>query len=263
MVQDALTLTKKQLDWLCERIPDSPRSPLGGRPPTKKRNVIRGIFWMLDNGAKWKDLPRKFGSKSAVHRHFQNWVRDGVFENIMCDAGRIVEDRGAYRLYECFIDGTFVKAKGGGDGIGCTKAGKGVKIMVLVDARGLPVSIDTTSASPHECTLVQQLFDFMLTQETPQRVIGDRAYDSDKLDTELAEEGIEMIAPHRRNRRPENVTQDGRALRRYTRRWTVERTIAWIQNYRRLCIRWEKTTVMFQGYLHFGCTMLLLKEVLG
>jgi len=218
---------------------------------------------MLDNGAKWKDLPRRFGTKSTVHRWFQTWVRDGVFENIMRDAGRCVEERDGFKLYECFIDGTFAKARGGGDGIGCTKVGKGVKIMVLVDARGLPVAIDTASAGSHESKLVQRLFEFMLTAQTPERVIGDKAYDSHDLAEQLANQGIELIAPHRRNRRPENVTQDGRSLRRYKRRWTVERTIAWIQHFRRLCIRWEKSTQLFGGFLHLGCTMLLLKGVLG
>lgn len=258
-----LKLTEAQLDWLIDRMPDAPANPKGGRPPTDKRKAIRGIFWMLDNGAKWKDLPREFGSKSAVHRWFTLWVKDGVFENIMRDAGQLVEERGGYRLYECYIDATFCKARGGGDGIGCTKAGKGVKIMVLVDARGLPVAVTTGSASPHESTLVQGLFDFMLTVEAPQRIIGDKAYDSDKLDEDMDDEGIEMIAPHRSNRRPENVTQDGRPLRRYKRRWTVERTISWIQNFRRLCIRYEKSTVMFQGFLHFSCAILLIREVLG
>jgi transposase len=259
----AMTLTDEQLDWICDRVPDAPRSPLGGRPPTDKRKAVAGIFWILDNGAKWKDLPRAFGSKSAVHRCFKRWVEAGVFEAIMRDAGRLVEERGEYRLYECFIDGTFSKARGGGDGIGCTKAGKGVKIMVLVDARGLPVAVDTCSASPHESRLVQQLFDWMLTEETPERVIGDKAFDSDELDEELAADGIELIAPHRRSRRPENVTQDGRPLRRYRRRFTVERTIAWFQHFRRLCIRWEKSTMLFQGYLHFACSIMLLREVLG
>lgn len=218
---------------------------------------------MLDNSAKWKDLPRRFGSKSTVHRWFKKWVSDGVFEAILRDAGQCVEERDGFRLYECFIDGTFSKARGGGDGIGCTKAGKGVKIMVLVDARGLPVAVDTSSATPHESKLVQGLFDFMLTSVTPDRVVGDKAYDSDALDDMLAAQGTDLIAPHRSSRRPENKTQDGRFLRRYKRRWTVERTISWFQNYRRLCIRWEKSTKLFQGFLHLSCALLLLREVLG
>jgi transposase len=258
-----LTLTDEQLNWLLERIPDPPISPKGGRPPADKRKVVQGIFWMLDNGAKWKDLPRRFGSKSTVHRWFQKWVRDGIFENILRDAGRCVEEHDGYRLYECFIDATFSKARGGGDGIGCTRVGKGVKIMVLVDAHGLPVAVDTTSATPHESRLVQRLFDFMLSAEPPKRIIGDKAYDSDRLDEELAEQGIELIAPHRRRRKPENITQDGRPLRRYVRRWTVERSIAWIQHFRRLCIRWEKSTKLFRGFLHLACAVLLLRQVLG
>ncbi|MFO0837455.1 MAG: transposase [Phycisphaerae bacterium] len=67
--------------------------------------------------AKWKDLPREFGAKSAVHRYFQRWVRDGIFERILRQAGRAVaEERDGFKLYECFIDGTFAKARGGGDG---------------------------------------------------------------------------------------------------------------------------------------------------
>lgn len=256
-----LTLTNEQLDWVCARIPDPPRSPLGGRPVVDKRRVVAGIFWILDNGAKWKDLPGEFGSKSTVHRWFKIWVQTGVFETILEAAARFVEKRGEYRLYECFIDGTFSKAKAGGDGIGCTKTGKGVKIMILVDARGLPVAVDTAPANHHETKLVQRLFGFMLPRKSPQRVVGDKAYDSDALDAALQEQGIEMIAPHRANRR--RRTQDGRALRRMARRWTVERTIGWLQNFRRLCIRWEKSALLFQGFLHFSCTLLLLRQVLG
>lgn len=258
-----LTFTDEQLDWIAERIPDARVGPKGGRPAADKRRTLRGIFWVLDNGARWKDLPPAFGSKSTVHRWFARWVADGVFERLLQSAGRLVETRGGYRLYERFIDATFSKARGGGDGVGVTRVGKGVKIMVLVDARGLPLSVETLPANPHESRLVQHLFDFMLTDQMPERVIGDKAYDSDALDAELAKKGVELIAPHRRNRRPDKITQDGRALRRYKRRWTVERTIAWIQNFRRLCIRWERSTMLYQGFLHLGCTFLLLRMVLG
>ena len=182
---------------------------------------------------------------------------------VMRKAGHCVEKRGGYRLYECFIDATFSKAEGGGEGIGCTKAGKGVKIMVLIDAKGLPVSVDTAPANRAESHCIQQLFPFMLTETSPVRIIGDKAYDSDPLDESMTEKGIEMIAPHRSNRKPENKTPDGRPLRRSKRRWKVERTIAWLQHYRRLCIRWEKSTKLFQAFLHFSCTLLLLRQVLG
>jgi transposase len=51
-------------------LPDAPVSPKGGRPAMDKRRALRGIFWILDNGAEWKDLPEYFGSKSPVHRYF-------------------------------------------------------------------------------------------------------------------------------------------------------------------------------------------------
>jgi transposase len=98
----------------------------------------------------------------------------------------------------------------------------------------------------------------MLPVETQERIVGNKAYDSDALDAELAERGVEMIAPHRSNRLPQNKTQDGRPLRRYKRRWTVERSIAWFQDFRRLCIRWEKSTHLYRAFLQLACTLLLL-----
>lgn len=181
----------------------------------------------------------------------------------MRDAGELVEERDGFRLYECFMDAMFSKARGGRDGVGITRAGKGARIVVLVEARGLPISVTTGSASPHESKFVQGVFEFILSRDTPQRIIGDKAHDSDERDEELDDECIKMIMSHRSNRKPENSAQEGRPLRRYKRRWTVERTNSWFQNVRRLCIRYEKSTLLFQGFLHPGCSIILLKQVLG
>src|SRR5688572_17729072 len=98
--------------------------------------------------------------------------------------------------------------------------------MLLVDGTGLPLSIDVDSASPAEVTLIEPLLDQAVTPYVPNRLIYDRAADSDPLRQRLAERGIELIRPHRQGRvRP--VTQDGRPLRRYRKRWIVERTISW------------------------------------
>ena len=135
--------------------------------------------------------------------------------------------------------------------------------MGLTDAGGLPVAIGATSASPHEVTLVDDTLDACFMQQLPERLIGDKAYDSDKLDERLAQErNIEMIAPHRSNRRKQ-PTQDGRALRRYKRRWKVERLFAWLQNFRRLVVRYERHLENFLGMIQLGCIVILLRRVLG
>src|SRR5829696_1257739 len=126
----------------------------------------------------------------------------------------------------------------GGAGVGKTKRGKGTKLMAVADGAGLPLALYATSASPHEVRLVGTTIEHRLIAEKPEKLIGDKAYDSDPLDEELATLGIELIAPHKRNRK-KLKTQDGRKLRRYKRRWKVERFFAWIQNYRRIVVRYE------------------------
>ena len=85
--------------------------------------------------------------------------------------------------------------------MGKTERGKGTKLMVLADGSGLPPAVCAASASPHEVTLVAATLEASFLEERPEKLIGDRAYDSDPLDEALAEEGIEMIAPHRKNKR--------------------------------------------------------------
>ena len=164
--------------------------------------------------------------------------------------------RGFYRWNLC-------SGKKRGDGVGKTKKGKGTKIMGLTDSFGFPIAIDATSASPHEVTLVDDTLDACFLENIPEKVIGDRAYDSDKLDKRLAEErGVEMIAPHKGNRRKAK-TQDGRTLRRYRKRWKVERLFAWLQNFRRLVVRYEYHLKNFLAMIQLGCIVILLRRVLG
>jgi transposase len=91
-----------------------------------------------------------------------------------------------------------------------------------------------------------------------ERLIGDRAYDSDPLEAELAEKGIELIAPHRHNRKKAK-TQDGRKLRRYKRRWKIERLFAWLGNFRRLVVRYERREENYLGFVKLGCLVILLR----
>ena len=131
--------------------------------------------------------------------------------------------------------------------------------MAIADASGLPVAAHVESASPHEVKLVEATIERSFIVETPDRLIGDKAYDSDGLDNDLKEHrGIEMIAPHRENRKKPR-TQDGRKLRRYKRRWKIERLFAWLQNFRRIVVRYEYHAENFLGMVQLGCTIILLR----
>jgi len=134
----------------------------------------------------------------------------------------------------------------------------------MADGAGLPLAICViwaASAAPHEFTLVAPTLDSRFVTDLPQRLIGDRAHDADGLDAALAHLGIEMIAPHRRGRkRPK--TQDGRLLRRYRRRRKIERLFAWLGNFRRLVVRYERYALNYLGFVHVGCILILLRHSL-
>ena len=133
--------------------------------------------------------------------------------------------------------------------------------MALADFHGLPLAIHLESAAPHEVTLVEPTLEQRLVTQPPQRLIGDKAYDSDKLDAQLNEQGIEMLAPHKSNRK-KPATQDGRPLRRYRRRWKIwkiERLWAWLQNFRRILVRQDYLAENYLGFVHLGCIKILLR----
>jgi transposase len=129
----------------------------------------------------------------------------------------------------------------------------------VADRFGLPLALCAASASPHESRLVAPTLDSRFVADVPRRLIGDRAYDADPLDVDLAELGVEMIAPHRRNRKKPK-TQDGRPLRRYKRRWKIERLFAWLGNFRRLVVRYERYALNYLGFVQLGCTLILLRQ---
>jgi transposase len=163
----------------------------------------------------------------------------------------------------------FRSGKKRGCGVGKTKRGKGTKWMVVVDGRGLPLGNYLHSASPAEVKLAETTLATIRVgrshhsgrpRQKPMRVIADKAYDSDPLRKRLRQRGIELICPHKRNRvRP--ATQDGRALRRYQRRWIVERTNAWLGNFRRLVVRYDRSLTIYGAFFHIACLMIVLRRV--
>lgn len=131
--------------------------------------------------------------------------------------------------------------------------------MAVADRHGLPVACGIASGERNEVTLVHETVDGRFVDELPERLIGDRAYDSDKLDRELAELGVDMIAPNLCTRAVQS--QDRRKLKRYCRRWLVERLFAWLMRSRRLVTRYEVKAANFLGFLKLACARLLWRRL--
>lgn len=134
--------------------------------------------------------------------------------------------------------------------------------MAMADSHGLPLAVSIASGSSHEVTLVDQTLEGRFVRELPEVCIGDKAYDSIRLEEELRSKGVELIAPERARsvtRPTKGRSQDGRALRRYKRRWKVERLFAWLFASRKLVTRYERKPLNFLAFVHLACLRIYLK----
>ena len=138
-----------------------------------------------------------------------------------------------------------------------------MKVELVVDRTGVPVGLATDAANVPETVLVVVAVgdipaSVLVPDDTP--VVADRAYDSDPLRADLAARGFRLLAPHRRNRvRP--PTNDGRRMRRYRRRWVVERTFAWLHSYRRVLTRHDRRVHVHDGFTRLACAFIALNRL--
>jgi transposase len=191
-----------------------------------------------------------------------------------CLAGRVASAAGRVgwrRIAELGRDvpgRQFRPGQKGGSAVGKTKRGKGTKWMVLVDGSGLPLGVRLESASPAEVTLAEATLAEVKVprpkgrpRTKPKRVIADRAYDSDPLRERLKKRGIDLIVPYRENNK-KRKHEDGRKLRRYKRRWIVERTNAWLGQFRRLTVRHEHLLLTYRAFFYLACLWITLRRCL-
>lgn len=138
--------------------------------------------------------------------------------------------------------------------------------MAMADGCGNPISVVLAPGTAGEAGLVEKVLENRFTRGKPERIIGDKAYDSTGLGKKLRARGIKLIAPqiatpagHDRSARRRR--QDGRALRRYGRRWKVERLWAWLLRYRRISTRHERNAQTFLGFVLLACIILLARRL--
>lgn len=170
-----------------------------------------------------------------------------------------------------FLDGSFAPAKRGGEQVGVTKKGKGTKWMVVVDGNGLPLGFHLESANTAEIKLAEQTLDTISVarprgrpKRRPEKLVADRAYDSRAFRAVLRRRGIGMCIPPKR--RPAKWrAKPGRPIvarkEEYCLRYKVERSFAWLGNYRRLLIRWEHHFAVYRRFFAAGLMVLCLKRL--
>jgi transposase len=144
--------------------------------------------------------------------------------------------------------------------VGVTKIGKGTKVQLVCDGGGLPVGVVIAAANVPETQLIEPSLDAIVVEcAEPEHLLYDKAADSDPLRERLEDRGVELVTPHRKNRR-RAPRQDGRALRRYKRRFKIEHLIQRLKVFRRVRVRYDYRSAMYGGFVHLACLLILLHE---
>ena len=244
-------------------LPPEPPKPKGGRPRVSDRAALTGILFVLKTGIPWEYLPAEMGCGSGMTcwRRLRDWHQAGVWRRLhqvlleeLAQADRIDWDRAA-------LDSAAVPAPGGQEtGKNPTDRGKqGTKRHLVVDAHGIPLAVLVSAANVHDSKMMLATVDAIepiraktrgRPRRRPHKLHADKGYDYRHFRLALRKRRIiPRIA--RCGVEPKN------RLGRY--RWVVERTLSWLNRFRRLKIRYEHRADINLAFLQLGCALISLR----
>src|SRR5438552_209318 len=212
----------------------------GGRPrKTNMREVVNAIFYLTREGCSWRGLPHDFPPWKTVYNYFEDWKRDGTWDQFLTALRRRVRQaagRDPDPRVGC-IDSQSTKTAYGGQAVG-TDGGKkvrGRKRHIAVDTMGLLLAVVVTAGNVDDARAAQPVFAQMPGKDFPrlEEVQADTRYHSPPLDR--------WLRVHHRPYRVRVVSREA-GERRFiplVSRWVVERTFAWLGRYRRLSKDYE------------------------
>ena len=242
-----------------------------GRPRAPDRRSVEGILYVLITGCRWQDLPREYGAATTVWRRLKRWGEEGVWQRIWRAALATLDRRGALAWSMALLDGSFAPAKKSGDQVGLTKKGKGTKWMLVIDGNGLPLGFHLDSATTAEVKLAERTLDTICVprprgrpKQRPTKLVADRGYDSSDFRRVLRQRAIQMCIPPRRRPAKWRAKRGRPVVARkedYRQRYKVERSFAWLGNFRRLLIRWEHLSSVYQGFFTVAVLLICLCRV--
>jgi transposase len=263
-----IALTEQQWAFIQPLLPPAAHT---GRPRANDRRTIEGMLYILITGCRWQDLPRDYGAPTTVWRRLKCWGEAGVWERIWRAALAALDRQSKLDWSMAYLDGSFAPAKRGGEKVGLTKKGKGTKWMLVVDGSGLPLGFHLDSANKAEVTLAEQTLDTIRVarprgrpKRRPQKLVADRGYDSHAFRAVLRRRGIGMCIPPKRRPAKWRAKRGRPVLARkddYRQRYTVERSFAWLGNFRRLLIRWEHLSDVYRSWFTVALLLLCVRRL--
>jgi len=164
----------------------------------------------------------------------------------------------------------FSAGKGGGELVDYGYKGKGVTTHLLVDGKGNPVALETTSAKGNERQQVEPLLDrvshqlnvFYHTTGCIPIFEADKGYDAEALRDKILRRRIYPLIARRKMARNQVPCKIVSCVKK--KRWQVERAIAWLQRkFRRLAVKWERRANYWKGFLNFGLVLFWINRLLG
>lgn len=249
-------------------IPEPPVHPNGGgRPRIDDEICFKGLFWRLITGAAWETIEALMDyvvSDTTLRARRNEWVNAGVFEALMAHALSEYERLIGIDTDDVIIDGSVQLAPGGGPDTAKypgSKGRKGYKWSCGVDGRGIGVGFVVDTGSRNDYRLLGPTLDEILATagiNNIGRLHLDRGYGYKSLPDRLADYPIGEVKVI-----PRNQPGQGRILLAgFGHRWIVERTNAWLTNFRQLKINWDRTTTHRNAALCLAFAILTIYKLI-
>jgi putative transposase len=256
-------------DGLWEKIeqilPPEKKAGSRGRPALSNRQVLNGILFVLRSGCQWKGLKKEwFGASSSLHARFQQWNKAGLWKKMHRVMVKYYHQKRHIQWHWESVDSKLVPAPLGGEltGPNPTDRGKrGTKRHILVDGRGAPLGVIVTAANDHDITCALRVVNSTIVPrpKTIYRVhhlCADKGYDSDPFRRQLQKRNFRPHIPKREYASPA-PTPESTSPRYPARRWVVERTLSWQNDFRSLRVRWAKKPANWLGLIYLACAFVL------
>ena len=225
--------------------------PKVGRPSLNPRIVFNAIMWILKSGARWRDLPARYGNWNSIYHKFRRWCSLGLFERLL---KFINADAQAATLLE--MDSTFCKVHQSacsglkGQAIGSSRGGNNTKIHALLNERMQVFNVVLSGGQINDSEKAIELFENVnLAGKT---ILADKAYSSEQIRSYIEEHGGRACIPDKANFKVKHNFD----AELYKQRNIVERFFQRIKNYRHVATRYDKLAVCFLNFVLLAASVI-------